>query len=591
MRCWSTPDPGVDAATPLDALVAPGTDARVTPGTDAFVSTGTDAFVAPGTDSFVSTGTDAYVEPSTDAFVTPGTDAWAADPDAYLVSAPDALVPPATDAGPLPDTGGPCGGGPLMTFYRDGDGDGHGAAASGTAMRCGPGGGFVASNDDCDDGNSTRFPGSPEICNNVDDDCNGTVDGAAANSACVVSNGTGVCRTGGVCDIGSCAPSFDDCDAVVANGCETDTRTTADHCGGCGLSCPAADTCGGSACADAAIMELAVGLDVSCIRRDNGRVACWGYNGRGALGDGTVSPRIQPITVPGITDAVDVDAGWGGVCAVRATGEILCWGGLGTGYPTAVTSPTAVPGIVDAVEVSVGQSSRCVRRASGRVQCWGYNSNGQLGNGTLVDSLTPVSVLGITNAVQLTWGGIDVGGDGFFCARLASGSVMCWGLSVGGQVGDGTTGRVATPTPVAVLSLPDAIWIDGGNGSAHALRAGGTAVRWGDGTGTPSAIAGISGWSSIGGSANTHICGMTTSGSVYCFGRNSFGGLGVGDTTDRASPTLVPGLSARSVGTGNYHSCALNVAGSVLCWGGNAYNQVGDGTSVTRLSPTVVRNL
>ncbi|MBI5515579.1 MAG: hypothetical protein HY909_17495 [Deltaproteobacteria bacterium] len=72
------------------------------------------------------------------------------------------------------------------------------------------------------------------------------------DNRCMVPNATPACMNG-TCAVGMCAAPFGDCDAMAANGCETDTRASAAHCGGCGMACAArsnaATSCAGGACA------------------------------------------------------------------------------------------------------------------------------------------------------------------------------------------------------------------------------------------------------------------------------------------------------------------------------------------------------
>ncbi len=77
------------------------------------------------------------------------------------------------------------------TFYKDADGDGYGSAASGTATACAPPAGFVSNNTDCNDGVAAIHPGATEVCNDLDDNCNGTKDEGLGTLSC----GDGPCRT------------------------------------------------------------------------------------------------------------------------------------------------------------------------------------------------------------------------------------------------------------------------------------------------------------------------------------------------------------------------------------------------------------
>ena len=79
------------------------------------------------------------------------------------------------------------------------------------------------------------------------------------------------------------------------------------------------------------------------------------------------------------------------------------------------------------------------------MKCWGYNNYGELGNGTITDSLVPVAVSGVTPATAITAGGFHS------CALLSGGTVKCWGYNSYGQLGDGTT--TDSSLPGAVIGL------------------------------------------------------------------------------------------------------------------------------------------
>ncbi|HKI56599.1 MAG TPA: hypothetical protein VKB31_05555 [Trueperaceae bacterium] len=198
-------------------------------------------------------------------------------------------------------------------------------------------------------------------------------------------------------------------------------------------------------------------------------------------------------------------------------------------------------------------------------------------------------------------------------ALLSDGSVWGWGYNADGQVGDGsTTGR---DTPVQVHGLPAVVSLAAGgdfeSGHSLALAQDGTVWAWGynaygqlgiNSTAdsyTPVQVPGLSGVVSIAAGLD-HSLALTRGGSVYAWGLNANGQLGDGTTTERDVPVAVSGLSgvvAVSAGGNHYtspdygFSLALTAGGSVYAWGSNAYGQLGDGTTTDRHAPVKVPGL
>jgi alpha-tubulin suppressor-like RCC1 family protein len=83
-----------------------------------------------------------------------------------------------------------------------------------------------------------------------------------------------------------------------------------------------------------------------------------------------------------------------------------------------------------------------------------------------------------------------------------------------------------------------------------------------------------------------HSLALKADGSVYAWGYNGNGELGLGDLNDRSTPTLVSGLSGMTkVAAGRYHSLALASDGTVYAWGFNGDGELGDGGTATHTSP------
>lgn len=220
--------------------------------------------------------------------------------------------------------------------------------------------------------------------------------------------------------------------------------------------------------------------------------------------------------------------------------------------------------------VSVDARFACVLQAAGTIKCFGYNQNGQLGNGVTNVSTqsTPVSVVGITNAV-----GIDAG-QLHACAVLATGTVKCWG-AYGGVVG-------GTGTPVTVPGLARSIAVSAGTNHTCALTTGKTVRCWSRGfngqvgsVGAPTRTVGLSANIAAISVGTRHSCAVTDLGTAKCWGANDSGQLGDGTKTDRDAAVTVRGIpKVARIAAGANHTCAVTVAGRVYCWGDNASRQL-----------------
>ena len=176
-------------------------------------------------------------------------------------------------------------------------------------------------------------------------------------------------------------------------------------------------------------VELAVGMSSTCARRATGAVACWGSNDSGVLGDGTKTDRGTPKDVPGLTRIEEITLGSRHACA-RTRGRVLCWGAneegqLGDGTTIERRRPVAVVGIDDAIAISAdGEEHTCALRASGQVLCWGANNVFQLGMGSGPSRSTPQDIAGLADATAISAGGDES------CAIRKDRSVVCWSRRV-----------------------------------------------------------------------------------------------------------------------------------------------------------------
>jgi alpha-tubulin suppressor-like RCC1 family protein len=348
-------------------------------------------------------------------------------------------------------------------------------------------------------------------------------------------------------------------------------------------------------------IALAAGGLHTCAIRKTGEVVCWGDNSEGQFGNGTFASSDVPVPVSGVSDAIAIGAGGSHTCVVRVSGEIACWGTnfegeLGDGSFSQSLVPVAVAGLSDAVSVTGGSSYSCATRRNGEVSCWGASNLGELGSVPIVfssGSPVPVVVDNLLDAVA-----IDAdAASSFTCAVRATGEVVCWGLSES-QNGE----FVNSPVPVAVAGLSDAISVTTGSSHACALRRTGEVACWGfgsegelgNGAFTTSGVVAVSGLSNVVAlaAAVDHTCAVRSSGEALCWGEGPTGELGNGAAQDSVVPTDVVGLSdAAAVNSGAYHACALRSTGEVACWGRGSSGQLGHGTMTGSSIPVAVSGL
>lgn len=202
---------------------------------------------------------------------------------------------------------------------------------------------------------------------------------------------------------------------------------------------------------------------------------------------------------------------------------------------------------------TAGRAHECYLQRDADVVCLGANDQGQLGDGTTTaipfssSAETPLAKPGLVAPRDL-----QAGGDAT-CAVTQDLSAVCWGANEHGQVGDGTTVDRSRPTKVSGLS------------QVLLLAVG-----------------------------RDHACATAETGPLWCWGANTNGQLGDGSTTDRSTPIVVPGLTnVTRIAAGAGATCALGDRGAdkqrLYCWGRNDWGQVGDGTTTERHEPTLVK--
>ncbi|MCK6511983.1 hypothetical protein L6R29_18735 [Myxococcota bacterium] len=401
-----------------------------------------------------------------------------------------------------------------------------------------------------------RCEGGVCKCRDASGSCEGVcVDIAADPKHCGGCNKT--------CDLFSERCSSGKCDCKPAHlrcdGKCTDTRSSVDHCGGCGKACVVGEACEEGVCAS--LVSVVAGVSSTCAITACGRLKCWGDGSESSLGYGEQGIRrfalmeVSAIGQGKQRQVRQIAIGRTHACALLVDRRLYCWGanhdgqlGYGDVKPLLAASGIAVDFGASrfAVQVAVGSKHTCAVLDDASLRCWGANDNGQLGYGDATWRFAPPKIA-IDMGIGLGVKSVGVG-DAFTCVLLDNDTVKCWGNNDKGQLGLGDQ---------MPRNAPELRPLDVGAGrSVKSLSVG-----------------------------RADVCVLLDDRSVKCWGDNSRGQLGYGDTTDRNKPpaelvAFGAGRTAHFLFSGlGSHRCALLDDGTTRCWGANDTGQLGNGES------------
>lgn len=364
-----------------------------------------------------------------------------------------------------------------------------------------------------------------------------------------------------------------------------DTNARGDEPGEMGDALPRVDLG-----ADRLVLAVEVGSAHGCALLDDRSVKCWGANGSGQLGLGDTERRgdeagemgdaLPAVDLGTAGPVLELSVGNAHACVRTEDGAVRCWGDNGSGQlglgDTEARGDEAgeLGDALATVDLGTGRTARRLRSADrytcailddDSVKCWGLNTDADLGlgdtenrgddPGEMGDALPAVD-LGTTETVA------QIAADEHTCVRFTDGRAKCWGANNVGQLGLGDTEERGDASGEMGAALP---FLDLGTGrTVRRLTTG-----------------------------SRHSCAILDDGSVKCWGSNSSGRLGLGDTEERGSgpgdmgdalPTvdLGSGLTARELTTGDSYTCAALSDDTVKCWGSNFFGQLGLGDEESR---------
>jgi alpha-tubulin suppressor-like RCC1 family protein len=236
-----------------------------------------------------------------------------------------------------------------------------------------------------------------------------------------------------------------------------------------------------------------------------------------------------------------------GALAIDSQGHVWGWGLNADG-------DLCLPGLMELrpselslgdVSLATGARTHSLFSSGGKVYACGSGAYGVLGTGSTTNSATPVPVVGLPTTASVTALTSSWQGSG---ALLGNGAYYNWGYNAAGQLGNGTTVGTAIPVPVP---LP---------GPVRQVFQGGS------------------------GSKNGQTVAILANGSVWAWGDNDRGQLGIGTRTSSDTPVRVAvpdGVAFVKVSSGGYASYAIDRSGHLWAWGDNRSGQLGTGNSIT----------
>jgi alpha-tubulin suppressor-like RCC1 family protein len=283
----------------------------------------------------------------------------------------------------------------------------------------------------------------------------------------------------------------------------------------------------------------------TCALLPSGGVSCFGSNNVGETGNGSVSGHDPTAVSASISNVGELSGGgwWCGgshFCARTADRKVSCWGDEGSCVvgPAATPTPTLVATLTDVAMLASGDAFDCALRGDGTVWCWGDNTNGQLGQGDVLQHIQPVQVQNLTG-VSLIGAGLNGA-----CARRTDG-LYCWGANGVGQAGTGATNGSPVTLPAKITSL-DVVQIAGGQLATCALTAAGDVYCWGV----------------------AYELGNGAMGTAQCDCSNTC-------VSCSPSPTKVPVSNVVELAFGDEFALVRLTNGSLMAWGGNLLKQIG----------------
>jgi alpha-tubulin suppressor-like RCC1 family protein len=350
--------------------------------------------------------------------------------------------------------------------------------------------------------------------------------------------------------------------------------------------------------------------------KSDGTLWTWGKNHKGQLGHNDTTDRLTPVQVGTDTDWIQVGSSDAANMAIKSDGTL--WGmGYGVALGIGISSTSTNRSSPVQIGSSLGKSFTAV--CGGAIGCMAaLASTGELYYSGFTQTINNVNFQYTLSKLGTdSWTAIGYVGR-LLLGIQPDGALYAWGRTQFGSIGNNTSSSnspVQLAVGVSFTAVPK-----GHNAFTHfgvngAITSTGKLYAWSnynnlpmDGnlasSGTPAenttitgpqpasysspvAVAGGGSWTAIT-AGNQHTAGIKTNSGLYTWGRNNYGQLGLGTTTNADAPTQVGSGSWTAVDAGTWHTVGVRSTGDLYAWGYNANGQLGDGTITTRSSPVQV---
>jgi alpha-tubulin suppressor-like RCC1 family protein len=333
--------------------------------------------------------------------------------------------------------------------------------------------------------------------------------------------------------------------------------------------------------------------------KSNGTLWSWGRGFRNVLGHNDQVDRSSPTQVGTNTNWSKIEVGFSHALAIKTDGTLWAWGSNGTGFlgtnnQTTILSPVQI-GSSTWLDVACGVETSFAIKTDGTLWAWGNGSLGQLGLPGSLASLrrsSPVQVGTATDWGSTAWGGrIFSSGQATLLVKT-NGTLWGWGVNLQGRLGTNNTNNVSSPVQIGALTNWSYPVISGphqGNEAETAMaictRTDGTIWSWGSNTfgGQGRNISGVGfgnssnrtsspvqigtdtnwdqGHSKVAIGIYGHVSAVKTDGTLWLWGYNGYGTLGLNDKVYRSSPVqLGSGTTWRLVSAGDRSMMAQRLA-------------------------------